>query len=371
MRFCLRILDRQSLQGNFTMRRVELIAPSSNRTKAFTLVELLVVVAIVGMLIGLLLPAVQSAREAARRTSCSNHLRQLAIAAHLRHDLHRNFPYGVLRHDALFPHPELNKEGNPPPVRRRYALMHQLLPFLEQNNLWLRWDQFDFAKNSQDSVTGAAWVGDFFMKQTVPTLICPSNPGGPLNVSSDSSLSNRYFRTHYYGCAGTRSYPRFHAFRPSLFNPFCPAVPNSSIMSAASDGLFTRCKAYGIQDTVDGTSSTLLFGERQFYDPVFDLDPDVDDRILDQGWVWFGGEGDVMLSTSVSINFRLPSNFANLSDGVKQFFYDDRINAFGSMHPEGANFAFADGSVKSIDSGISHTVFRALGTRASGELTSD
>ena len=195
--------------------------------RAFTLVELLVVIAIIGILVGLLLPAVQSAREAARRMQCSNNLKQLALAVHLHHDAHKKFPYGILRNDSMFPHPDAGKPGTPTPQNRRYPLMFQLLPFIEQGALYERYDQFVFNNNSLDPVSGVAWAGNFFLKQTVSTMICPSNPGGPWNEGTTPAENGRYFRGHYYGSAGTRSYPRIATDgRPSLFNPFAPSVPN-------------------------------------------------------------------------------------------------------------------------------------------------
>ena len=133
--------------------------------RGFTLVELLVVIAIIGILVGLLLPAVQAAREAARRMQCSNNLKQLGLAVHLHHDVHKKFPYGILRNDGNFPHPDLGKPGTPPPQNRRYALMYQLLPFIEQTALWNKYDQFNFNINRKDPVTlGPDWTGNFFLK---------------------------------------------------------------------------------------------------------------------------------------------------------------------------------------------------------------
>ncbi len=142
-------------------------------------------------------------------------------------------------------------------------------------------------------------------------------------------------------------------------------------MGGAADGLFTRCKRYGFTDAIDGSSNTILLGERQYFDPVFDTSPIVDDRIKDWGWVWFGGEGDAHLGTSVPINFVLPKNFDTLSGGAQQLLFEDRINAFGSMHTGGANFGMADGSVRFISQSVSPVLFRALGTRAGGETVND
>ena len=343
------------------------------RNRGFTLVELLVVIAIIGILVGLLLPAVQAAREAARRMQCSNNVKQLALAVHLHHDAHRKFPYGILRHDGnQFPHPDLGKVA----VLTRYPLMYQLLPFIEQTALYNKYrpldPEFNLNRKDPSNLAGPDWVGNFFLKDSVATMVCPSNPGGLLNEATDASESNRFFRTHYYGCAGTRAYPRADTSnsRPSLYNPFAPAVTSTYTAGGAmTDGMFTRCKRYGMSDAADGTSNTLMIGERQFYDPIFDTV--TGDAIRDWGWVWFGGEGDANLGTSVPINFLLPKNFATLGGSTQQLLFEDRINAFGSMHTGGANFGLADGSVQFLSASLSPVVFRAMGTRAGGEVNGD
>jgi prepilin-type processing-associated H-X9-DG protein len=135
--------------------------------------------------------------------------------------------------------------------------------------------------------------------------------------------------------------------------------------------MFDLNRAYSVTDATDGTSNTLLFGERHFFDPVFDASPVVDDRIKDWGWTWYGAPGDAFLGTSVPINFKLPANFDSLSAGQQTLLFEDRINAYGSGHTGGANFAFGDGSVRFIQDSISPVTFKALGTRGGGEVISN
>ena len=301
--------------------------PRFRRQPGFTLVELLVVIAIIGILVSLLLPAVQAAREAARRMQCGNNLKQLSLGIHNFHDTYKKLPYGMLRRqDNMFTHPEIAKGA--PYQNRRYGLMHQLLPYIEQSPLWDRWNQTNFNANRLAPGSTVEWVGEHFFRQVVMTLVCPSNPGtlhSEPKVSGDDADDGQYFRTHYYGAAGTRGYPRggnLNSSRPSLYNPFAPIVPDPPVPAtnnpyryvALSDGILAQNMQYGFQDATDGTSNTLLLGERKYYDPVFDSSPFIDDHIRDWGWVWFGAQGDNFLGTGVPINFVLPVNFDSLSE---------------------------------------------------------
>ena len=123
----------------------------SHRKRGFTLVELLVVIAIIGILIALLLPAVQAAREAARRTQCTNNLKQFGLGMHNYHDTYKTFPYG---HDN---------------TGRRVTWFPLILPFIEQQALH---DEFDWVANSWFGAQAPACNRD------VPGARCPSDPGG-------------------------------------------------------------------------------------------------------------------------------------------------------------------------------------------------
>ncbi|MCA9126257.1 MAG: DUF1559 domain-containing protein [Planctomycetales bacterium] len=125
------------------------------RQSAFTLVELLVVIAIISVLVSVLLPAVQAAREAARKSQCQNNLKQLGIALHNYHGVHSSLPTGCIEW----------RGGNAPSTHRQFAWSALLLPFLEQQNLQL---QIDFRLPFDDPVNAAAAA------QRIPVYECPT-----------------------------------------------------------------------------------------------------------------------------------------------------------------------------------------------------
>jgi hypothetical protein len=133
--------------------------------------------------------------------------------------------------------------------------------------------------------------------------------------------------------------------------------------------MFNRNVAYKISDASDGTSNTILMGERSFFDPEFDRcgplrSPPTSTKIGNWGWIWFGAEGNAFLGTGVPINYRIRS-CADFNDQLR---YDDRINAFGSMHTGGCNVTLTDGAVRFLSQSISPITFNAMGSRAGGEV---
>ncbi|MSR32497.1 MAG: DUF1559 domain-containing protein [Gemmataceae bacterium] len=314
---------------------------SRNRS-AFTLIELLVVIAIIAILIGLLLPAVQKVREAAARAQCTNNLKQLGVAAHNFISTYQKLPYGIMRNDGAFPHDDPTNTG------KRGMVMHYLLPYIEQESLFKTWDWLNYNNN----------VNAGFMTKVVKTLTCPINlPLDAISIPVDPA-DRKYFIASYYGNAGRRAYPRNNTGRPSLRYPL---APGNLTQNVKGEGLFFRNQAMNFADIKDGTSNTLMFGERHFYDPEYNRR--AGDNIEDWGWTWFGGEADAHLGGSVSINFRWTSTTpANNST------FDDRINAYGSGHTGGANFCMADGAVKFISQALPVATLIALSTREGGEV---
>jgi prepilin-type N-terminal cleavage/methylation domain-containing protein/prepilin-type processing-associated H-X9-DG protein len=314
-----------------------------NRRSAFTLIELLVVIAIIAILIGLLLPAVQKVRAAAARTQCSNHIKQLALAAHNFHDSNQRFPVG------------LSWNGSPinSTQPKQYFTMNQssrnmiieLLPFFEQDSLARNWnyDPANLSNNLSMDRNGLS-------AQVIKVLVCPADPFDDLvQRVSTSAFGVRYYgQNSYCGNAGKRSY--FYT-------------------DMEHDGIFFVNSKVRMNDIADGTSQTLMFGERCHLDKEFD-------RIYPTypiqnwgGWAFVqpaNSVADYLIGGEVPVNYRVPvgtpvGNFAAI---------DDRLTSIGSAHTGGANIAMADGSVRFITDSTPVKILSAISTRRGGEADS-
>jgi prepilin-type N-terminal cleavage/methylation domain-containing protein/prepilin-type processing-associated H-X9-DG protein len=287
------------------------------RRRGFTLIELLVVIAIIAILIGLLLPAVQKVREAALRAKCQNNLKQLGLAAHNYHGSFRVFPPGYV----------------PGPPAKNDGVFIQLLPYVEQDNVYKLWK---FTPAGQQNWGSTAQAGTTAPSaNVVPTYMCPIG-GGAVDITENWSGYN-FGITCYLANSGTRSY----------------AVE-------AKDGIFFGNSKVRIGDVADGTSNTLLFGERNYKQPPVN-------GCTQDTWDWgaWGAAtgviydmGDTHGSSRVPINTVCSATIGE----------NDRLNAFGSLHAGGANFSFADGSVRFLADSLDLVTLQALSTRAKAEV---
>ncbi|HEY7313712.1 MAG TPA: DUF1559 domain-containing protein [Gemmataceae bacterium] len=314
--------------------------PNSRTRRGFTLIELLVVIAIIAVLIGLLLPAVQKVREAANRAQCLNNLKQIALAAHNFHNDRGKFPTGT--------RPPVYVGDRP---TRGTNLWVELLPYFEQDNLYKMWDHYDNRNNG----TGGR---NATQAQVIKVLFCPSDPlPEPISELAVAAAPRWtwgfYGLSSYGGNAGKRS---FLAGDP-------PSYPRLT-----RDGIFWVHSCVPLTDITDGSSNTLLFGERFHYDPEWDRRSPWSASIAYVGrWGYVanpvGVMGQITLHTAAPINYRVPPG-GDIST------LENRACSFGSGHPGGANFAFADGSVRFLSDRIPLQTLQDLSTRAGGEVVS-
>jgi prepilin-type N-terminal cleavage/methylation domain-containing protein/prepilin-type processing-associated H-X9-DG protein len=294
--------------------------PVSGR-RGFTLIELLVVISIIGVLIALLLPAVQAAREAARRAQCLNNLKQLGIGAHNYLTANGVFPMGIpMQIDPYF--------GNY--AYESHSVFVAMLGSLEQQNIF---NAVNFSVNVEN-----------YMNQTVistglSTLWCPSdgNIGRTVNIGAYEGLPAYYVKFSSYGaCSGTYI-PEIEFYANGTTND--PAI---DARSQALTGMFRFNRSLSVQEITDGTSNTLMFGERangKFRQDNGDRD----------NYGWWGDS----IATDTIFTTLYPMNPFSKVKYVSEEYSSSWCSAGSSFHPAGANFAFADGSVRFLKDSIS------------------
>jgi prepilin-type N-terminal cleavage/methylation domain-containing protein len=335
---------------------------------AFTLVELLVVIAIIGVLVSLLLPAVQSAREAARRTQCSNHLKQFALGCLNFEALRGNIPKGSYAAASdKFP------EGG------GVSWMFVALGHIEQGNLYDR-------VVASGSLNNAVTQG--ILPATIKIIRCPSDTFERGNykhsnyVGSTGPTCNNPpsgcpapFQIHCNGqIVTTTSIPP--ALDPPTHPGFEPSFTwGSTAITKDTRGMFARGGALiRLADVTDGTSNTLLLGETlpEFFEPMR----------YPSTYGWPGGSNHIAQGQTIQpINWKIdrmtvtapafvscgcdPST--NPSGDKARCIMNWAVTwGFKSNHPNGANFANVDGSIHFITQNIDHRTYQYLGCRDDG-----
>lgn len=308
------------------------LSPRS-RLSGFTLIELLVVIAIIAVLIGLLLPAVQSAREAARRISCVNNLKQLGLAAHNYHDANQKFPIGGYTPKA----PNTNPGGLfVTGYDAVYAWTISLFPYVDAgplaNSYNFNWSYADSQNTTVAGVHSAAFA-------------CPSDPA-VLAGNGYYTAASGYIMglTSYRGING----PWFSPSRKMGSNGATAAQYQQ--MAAQGLGVIYLGSSNGIDSITDGTSNTMLLGE-YVYSKLSTTDQNC--------WHWWtAGNTDTIGTAMYAPNVAFSGSMGSAGDPILDQLNsaDLAVMSQSSNHPGGANHTMADGSVRFIKNTVASWV---------------
>ncbi|QDT57183.1 putative major pilin subunit [Caulifigura coniformis] len=325
-----------------------------NQRAGFTLIELLVVIAIIAILIALLLPAVQQAREAARRTQCTNNLKQIALAMHNFADARGHLPQGARDHNSGAPSDPLNDTSpqccNSLTVAG-WSWSYHLLPYMEQPSI------FNLADPTATSASSTYGAQNLAVAQSkVPAYTCPTRR------APTAYGTNKIFKVDYAGNAGEREFTGSAVYTDAT----ATSAPKGNLRAPASSGEKTgvivqtdRSKVI-IERITDGSSNTIMVAEK-----AIGLTGQGSDGGENENWNNAGWDEDVVRHgagrNGSGTTFGIPP-LPDIKAPSKDWY-----NNFGGPHSGVVISAMGDGSVRGINYNIDSNVFRRLSHRADAE----
>ena len=330
----------------------------NRKRKGFTLIELLVVIAIIAILVALLLPAVQQAREAARRTQCKNNLKQLGLAFHNYHDVHRTFPPGWINDHSL----ARNVAGNNVNAHHgnnendaQWAWSVFLMPFIDQapafNTLGVNNQRADAAVETALTTPGGA-IG-LVLTSPMAAFRCPSDTAPDVNSEAARVVDG----TMTDGLSVTTS--NYVASNRGQLGGGTGVTNRRSEVNTL--GMFYGDSKIRVRDVTDGTSNTLMAGER--------------------AWRYQGGSGFIQANAAllfvaggetssqcVGDECGFADAIATTGQGINIDAADVAQGSYNSLHTGGAQFVLADGAVRFISENVDLDILANLGNPNDGNV---
>ena len=321
-----------------------------NRKNGFTLVELLVVIAIIGILIGMLLPGVQKVREAARRAACANKMRQMTVGLMNYESAHKHFPPGIQSNSMM---------------GRGLNWSSFILPFMEQDAL------YGVLRDQSNNFKQPNWVGGAIAdsaEEILDIYLCPSDEMGGENTVRGRTPggANPHGKSNYIGVLGPKLSGDFPTLEnlDQIFIDQSGPIDESELFTLRFPGILYLNSKVTFGDITDGTSNTFIVGERDGYT----FPPDQWDIVKQRaaatwcGAVYSQGLHQCLGATNEEPEFTINSV---INTGFA------RQKPFASLHPGGANFGRADGSIGFVSETISGKIYQEMGTKAGGEVLND
>lgn len=348
---------------------------AKHRHTAFTLVELLVVIAIIGILVALLLPAIQAAREAARRTACTNNLKNIGLATLNYESTKNELPPGSLL--------STNPSGMIIDQQSGLGWPVLILPYIEESTVSEQ--AIERYKSANSDAYGSAM--DALNKLLLPMYLCPSDEG--LKYQREKFGNEARKGMSYAGITGSYYARMGRCPAQKTAGEFCIAGSVTNLFGPNNtDGLLIQDRGVALKQVSDGTSKTAMFGERTYqirawmigayskspYDP------------RGRGVTPFGPQPMTAFFACKNLTDKWPINHSpyvacymdhNNALGDRPEVPDSTPRSisvndlpFGSLHSGGANFCFGDGSVKFVPDSIDAKVYLAIGSRNGDETVS-